>query len=174
VLPTSRDTNATGATPVKSGDINDLQDCIIGMKQPAHWRWSCVSRGWLETNITFDTSGGIGCGSAKANAGAAVLAGMVIPTPPVGTRITGLKARFKGTGAAATAHVYLQRANGDGTMTNIGDLAIVNPPNAWATYTLDPIGAISTLADPEALYLAATLPLLNMELSNFAIKVDRL
>lgn len=173
-LPTSRNINATGATPARSADFNDVQDSIIGHKFPSTWFWNCVTRGWRETNITFDVSGGIGCGSAQANANAAIIAGITIPTPRVGTRISGLKARFKGTGAVGTAHVYLQLANGDGTMTNIGDLVIVDPPNAWATYTLDPIGTIYTTADPGALYLACSMPLLNMELSNFAFKADRL
>ena len=34
LLPSSRNTTYTGGTPVKSVDLNDLQDCLIGAKHP--------------------------------------------------------------------------------------------------------------------------------------------
>jgi hypothetical protein len=172
-LPNSPNTNYTPADDVKSNDLNDIQACIVGMKVPEHWRWEHPGRGYLETNISFDVGGGIGSGDLIATAPAALFAGK-LSAVPVGYRVSAMKARFLGTGGVATAHVYLQRNNGDGSFSNLGDLAIVNPAAAWAEYTLDPIGIVAAMASPAALYLAVTMPLAGMRMSNLGIRLDKL
>lgn len=58
-LPSSRNTTYAVGSQVKSADLNDLQDCIVGSKHPSRWYWfnPMLSVWTAGTNDAVRTSG---------------------------------------------------------------------------------------------------------------------
>jgi len=136
-LPLSRNTNYTPGSPVKSSDLNDMQDAFIGRKFPPTWSWrSPLGRAASEINVAWDFGGFV-----KATSGGAAIA--LIPVAPnVGDRITVIGARILGTGAGLPVVVRLVRHNGDGGRAVVATLVVPTPLPIWAPYT-------ATLPEPE-------------------------
>lgn len=170
-LPTSRNVTLNPASPVPSALLDALQDQIVGMKFPAHWRPCGFQRGTLETNITYTVGATI-----QANANAAAWTGPLPPLFPVGTLVDGVYAYITGTGGAQTVEVALWAwdPTAGGTSTLIADLLVVNPPAAVTKYTLQPGANPYTTIDGSNLYVKVTMPLLNTIVDSFAIHASRL
>lgn len=166
-LPSSRNTTYSPATPIKSADLNLIQDCLVGAKRSSAWRWmSPCTPNVINTN-TMNLDG-------VMFAAAGHFEGMSLGMWQEGDRITGMAVRHIGTGVSCTP-VYTLNANlGNGAPVVIGTLTFVNPGATWNTYTY-------TLATPYVLPAAvslflsetASLPVSN-KLGLVGIQSDRL
>jgi hypothetical protein len=132
MLPTSRNTTYIPGSKVKAQDLNDLQDCFIGRKFPAHdlslspfifasdGSWSIAS------GVTFADVGYIQSTGAGRCA---------IPIPvTAGDVITAVTFERYGDGAADFTAVELFKRAAGGVVTDITNAAtsVTNPGAAWA------------------------------------------
>jgi hypothetical protein len=165
MLPSSRNTTYVASSPVKSADLNAIQDCIVGMKYPTRTVWfPPLSRTANDITVTFTN----GMYFASANNGSINYVAAPIGE---GDRVTRLRANVKGTGGAGNVQVVLTRWK-DGVQTTVGTLTIVNPPNAWANYDAA-IGPF-VVAAGEAYWLNCVFALQNQGISAFGLDSDRL
>lgn len=170
-LPTSRNTTYGSASPVKSADLNALQDCVIGRKKPPWTRvfWpKFLTRGaTLVDEVTFGLDTFVGVKSTGS-----AIALVEIPCE-VGDRITGLKYDAIGNGAAdCTAEVYYSSGPGvAGSLLSTNN--DVNRAAAWGqvvmpSFTPQIVGATG------ALWLALSINAANYQVSWMYGAFDRL
>lgn len=178
MLPSSREYTAGGATPVPSSAINAIQDAIIGAKRKGNWRDFFPGRGYVETNIAWDPPDAQVFGGGIQTSGAAARWAADLSGWDIGDRITGVGIALNGAGVGAqTVHVkcLLCTATG-GILAPIGDLAIVNPPNAWTWFSLVIAGGFgaSTIAQGYSLHTLVTVPLAGTQFATIGVQNDRL
>lgn len=128
-LPDSREHTYGANEPVRSTDLNAIQDAIIGMKKPKHWVWFMVLAGQPgETAVTIDAAGA----TATANTGFVrnTLRGIL----EVGDYVYTVKSRFFGSAATGNSLIELYE-NRDNAGTLKATLTIVDPPASWADYS---------------------------------------
>lgn len=150
-LPQSRNRTYDPTSPVRSADLNDLQDCIIGGKMPGQWE-SVFPAGVTESNILPSYGGGY----AYPDSGAGTMYRVPVQLRE-GVRVTDIGVRAYGAGGAgAPLDVRLRRYNGDGTATVVGTVSVATPPAAWATY----VNAITpfALGEGQSLSFEVDLP----------------
>jgi hypothetical protein len=169
-LPSSRDYAATAASPVLSATTNRLQDCVIGMKWPSHWRWKTPTRGGIETNVQLNNGGGLG-DMAHATADNAELS-FSMDSLPEGTRITGVGAVLSGVAAGETIQIQLARFTPGAGETIFASVSVTNPPSGTVLYTAS--CTPYTLAPGESLYAYVTLPKAGDYVTSVGVQIDRL
>jgi hypothetical protein len=119
-LPISRNTTYGPGSPVKSSDLNDIQDAIVGAKYgDLPWTTSAIKGADYGAAWTYDNATArfksTGAGSR-----------LVTLDLNVGDHLTGLEFQVSGDGVAdVTAFVFF--INAAGALTNIGTLAVANP-----------------------------------------------
>lgn len=130
MLPRSRNFTYGAGSALRSADLDDLQDAVVGAKHGVVTRWFPVQVAGALTNITWHP------GWLAANAGAAIIGGIPLPGLLEGTTIIGAKVRYFGTAAAGniTATCYLHTAAGADPA--LAAKVIVNPGAAWASSDL--------------------------------------
>ena len=175
-LPTSRNHTYAVGGQVFSADLNDLQDCIIGMKVPAHYRWWGFHPGApLVTNIAFDNGGGVYDGRLRATANTAVLKGFTLGSVPVGYRPKALAMYAAGTGAAQTLTTTLYKQAVGGGLTSLGTVSAGATPSGTNTlYTLDPLTTVAALATGEHLVVEAAIGLSTSTIFAIGVQFDKL
>lgn len=136
--------------PVDPNDMNEIFDRIIDNVArldalgDARWRWFGP-----EKNIDFGGTVNYSAFGAEAAADGSGLDNQIKGLSP-GDVIYELKIRLLGSAAAGTTHARIFEVV-DGSTTLKADLAVVDPPAAWGTYSLV-LGAPLTVLD-EASYL---------------------
>jgi hypothetical protein len=125
--PNSRLTTYTAATPVKSADLNAIQDAIIS---PVHGDRILMipgASGRANSGTTLNASGYAGSISSTAST-------TIVWTPQLhqGDRIKSLLLRYLGNGAADIGIVDVMRRNGS-TGTNIAGAGTTPPANTPAS-----------------------------------------
>jgi hypothetical protein len=174
-LPVSRDTTYAASSQVKSADLNDIQDCIIGNRKPTM------------TKIFGPNGGGI-LPLAPANWSAAgpnpnpggnyfwsvggAVAFMVYFPVEVGDRITGLSARAYGDGAADctfTAGYF----DASGVLQTLGSLNDVNRAAAWGDAVMGG-WTNHTIVAGEILGCYVQINAANYRIQKWAVTYDRL
>lgn len=108
MLPTSENTAYTGATPVKSADLGDIQACIVGHKH-AVLPVPFAPGAWQRDGANATLSGSTGQWSFT---GASTLTASI--DRPFGTRITTIEWTYLH-GLSATLTMRLRRRKLDGT-----------------------------------------------------------
>lgn len=149
MLPTSRNMTFSDGTPVDPTTLNDLMDCVIGMKRPSSTRWFCPS-----------TPNVLGSGNSMAADHLVFGASNAFQGMPLGgsfesDRITGFAVRLEGAGGTYTIALGLYLNEGSASPTLIGTLTIVNPPASWATYSVT-LSSPITIAPGQSLFLSQT------------------
>jgi hypothetical protein len=173
-LPTSRNTTYAPAAQVKSADLNALQDMIIGMKWPSHWRWRGAIRGGIETNIVYDNGAGSSWGIAKASAGTAKLYGLALDALPVGTRITAMGLVIAGTASGQTVAATLAVVTPGSGPSTIDSHSVVNPTNAVLTVYTHTLASPYTLVQGDQLSISIDIPNSGTLISAVGVQIDRL
>jgi hypothetical protein len=163
MLPLSRNKTYTTATPVRSADLNDIQDCVVAGAHGTKTRWF-PPYGRIPNDVNITTTNGF----VFANANVAAVNYIGVPIDQ-GARIVGLRARVKGTGAAGNVLVKLVKWRGDVTETVVGTITIVSPPATWADYS-GAIGPVNVTAGDYCFFLRCELALQNQAL--VAIGID--
>lgn len=113
MLPTTRNKTFDTTTPVDPTTLNDLQDCIVGVKHPE-----------IAIPIhpaAFRNEGAAGAGAFIGESWTAAGAGYTIWAPlvlPVGTRVTRIQFGYNRT--AGQVGMVLSRSNLDGTLIGGG------------------------------------------------------
>lgn len=111
LLPNQRNTTYTANAPVKSGDLNDIQDCIVGAKHPELEIGVAAASFVLSTaaaTASFSPAGWAVAGSQNAQLWAPIY-------PPVGSRITHIKAAWnRNGGGSVTLSLYRFPLDGSG------------------------------------------------------------
>ncbi len=127
LLPLVRNTDYTPGSPVRSADLDDIQDCIRGKKHGPVTRWSLPKGAFFDPGANWEQSTGLGSPFLFANA-----AGYVdIPIDSEeGDVITGFSYRAKGDGAADCTTTLFVCSENMGTLTTIGSVTDVNQPGA--------------------------------------------
>lgn len=163
-LPLSRNTDYSSDSPVRSLDLNDLQDAVAN---GSHGEVVDIING---TGLRF-ASGVAASGSGWAQWSSAASA-FWTPTLRTGQRVTGLLLRAWGDASADfTIGVYVVSPAAALTQICPGAVtaAITNPPASWADYAIDLTD--TTLAAGESLLIeiagsATGLRVLNAQLTN--------
>lgn len=165
MLPHSRNRTYTGANSIVPGDIDDLQDCLVGGKHGPLTHWiPPMSRVANDVNMTFTN------GMQFANANAASLNYCPVQLAQ-GTRITGIRGNLKGTGGAGNISVILTKWT-NGVQSTVATLTAVNPANAWANFSHVLAVPVFVLAG-EAFWLSASFAPQNQGISALGIDIDR-
>lgn len=165
-LPTSRNTNYAPGSDIKSVDLNALQDCFVAGRHGLLTKW------YPPLSRVANDSGTITFTNGFVFAGANTSAMNYIAAPlDEATRIRGIRARVKGTGAVGNVVVSLIRWRDDGPESTEGTLTIVNPPNSWATYSVS-IGPLSVAAG-DAFWLRCAFALANQRVTGIGLDYDR-
>lgn len=148
-LPDTREETVTSAGQVKSATINKIQDQIVGMKKPRHWRWFTFLKGQhLEASVTFNYFEVI----ASADAGfVSRPVDFLVP----GEIIYGIKVRLFGSAAAGNTLAALLEHR-DTITTTLDTFSIVNPGAAYADYSKS-YGSPFTVADGKIYGVSLTL-----------------
>lgn len=146
LLPTSRDTTYTPGDPVKSADLNDIQDCIVGNKKKATTR--------VVSPFTMQAIGGTPFWSAIGNGyvqSPGACGGIVPLYMETGDRFTGLTISSWGNGASSVLHsVFLVTAAM--VQTTLATGTDLNRAAAWGDFAIAPVAGY-VLAAGECLYL---------------------
>lgn len=178
-LPTSRNRTYVDGTPVHPGDLNDVQDCVIGQKFPKHWRWYSfpVATGPVVggTNISYSSAGGITRGCIRAtNVSNRYDAPLNLGLPP-GTRIDGAKLSVSGAAGGGNIQLSFLIYNAANVSNEIHIFNDANPgAGVTTTFTDDPIDEPYVLADGDHLMLLAVMPAVDVTFNKFALHVSRL
>lgn len=146
MLPLSRNTTYTSATPIRSVDLNDVQDCIIAGARGAG---SIIAHPFA---VTLGSNASRNAGGYVAFSGIGDVSWS--PQMRAGDRVTALNLRTYGDGVHQLAiNVWVMSASN--VLTNIGPggaAVTVTPANgAWGDATIDLID--TTLASTESLYV---------------------
>lgn len=167
--PDTRMTTYTPASPVKSNDLNALQDATIGGKHGTLTKWFPPGGARNETSITFDG----GNGNFAASADNAVLDYIPIPLK-AGTQIIGYKVRLLGVGfvGAGDPILNVRRWKGDGSADLLGQLVVNDPPAAWATYSFT-LGAPVTTLDDQSFWWFFSFLKTGIKVSAFGLVIKR-
>lgn len=151
MLPQSRNTNYAGGVPVKSVDLNDLQDCVVGTKS-----------GELVLNVS-PTVGVVTSGTAVFNVTPIRFSStsgciMLFPIPlRQGDRIKSLTFARKGDGVVdvTTCDVVKTTAAGASASINPGGMTVTinNVAAAWTDTTIDVTDTFLGAGESLALYV---------------------
>ncbi len=126
-LPGSRNTTYGADSPVKSADLNDIQDCLIGGKHGD--KVLHINPAWGRGTADTIDSGGV---VTMQNAGSAWSVSLPLL---VGDRVKSVTVRMFGDGAQDTT-LRLKKYT-DGVGADLETLAINNTPAAWTDFTMN-------------------------------------
>jgi len=105
MLPTSRNRTYVDGTPVNPGDLNDLQDMVIGGKSPSFTHWqSLQSIGNVQTNVASGHISGAGVATTAANA---IITNPCLIDLKAGDRITDISILLHPSAGPQTFRLYL-------------------------------------------------------------------
>lgn len=162
-LPLTRNTTYTPASPVKSADLNDIQDAIIGGKHGA-LEMVLGAAGWQPD---IGVSGGMilvgGVYAYQCNA-----FGVFHREIPVvvGMKLREVRFSMLGNNIADVTAINVYKLTAANVMTSIGTIAaIINEPAVWATKTID--------VNPDYTFLTGESCLLSLAISASAIHLGR-
>jgi hypothetical protein len=170
MLPLSRNTTYIPGSKVKSQDLNDLQDCIVGAKH-----------GEIELNLspfTFVTDGTwqvqstvffADDGYIRSNAAGR----MVIPIPVrEGQRLKSVVFARYGNAAAniTSANVYRMTKGGVVTDLNVAPVSVAAAPAAWADTTVDVTDTVA--ADGDVFWLNVAASAANIRVGSTRATID--
>lgn len=170
-LPTSREQTFAGNVTVPASILNALQDCIIGNKVAEHWEWCAIGRGWVETNIAFDVGGSIGHGFANASGGTGLLSGAWRFMLPVGTLVTGIRAKMLGTAAGSYA-LTLHETDLAGSSSGVATISGGSLSAAWQTVENLSITPF-TITEGKSYFGVASIPV-NYAIGAVGLRISRL
>lgn len=137
-LPTSRNTTYTPAAPVKSADLNAIQDNLISAYGDVHGDRTLVLPGI--PNFTNQCAWDLGNGwVASSGAPWTALYNLFLP---IGKRIKSLAIQRYGTGGSSMNLILRKVTPGATAPVSVQTLAIAAPPASWNDSLL-------TLATPE-------------------------
>lgn len=169
MLPTSRNTDYTPASPVKSADLNDLQDQIIALWSGKH-------------GDVVGTISAAAPGIEAATTGAAVQtpvrwtftsSGAIHYPLPLrqGDRLKSITFARKGDGAADIGLADVIKTTAAGVDTVLETISVNNPAAAWADTTID-VDPDYTLAAGDTITLRITATAANIQIGNIRFTYD--
>jgi len=147
-LPTTREHTYGADEPVRSPDLNAIQDAIIGAKKPSITRSSIIVPSW-NINLSWNAGGG---GEYYAD-GNLVQFGMALHIEG-GERLTAVSLNVYGSGTTDVAY-YLYKVGANGAVTNLLSsvpFEDINRAAAWGELVL-PLTAPVLFASGESLAL---------------------
>lgn len=126
-LPLSRNTTYTAASPIKSNDLNDIQDCIISTKRQPTWRNFFPMFSYV-LNITHNS---LGYAVATGNG----FGFMQLPFD-TGDRILACRVSAYSDGAADSQFAVNTTAKDMVTVFSLGSTNDLNRAAAWGDVTI--------------------------------------
>lgn len=146
MLPTTRNTNATAATPAKSADFNAVQDCIVGMKFPSTSFY--IPGAAFVIDVGAPTRSG-NVWTFSATVGGSVVAALESGPWVAGTRITDILWSFNRNSTPITGEIdlsFAKRSFGDGGATGANiSTGIVSGGSAWNALSTAGVGLPYTI-----------------------------
>lgn len=143
-LPESRNTTYAPSDPIKSADLNELQD---GQVAGAH--------GAIVDNVHLGAAvlaSAVVNGSGQVQTSGAGIASLYALPVRVGDTLTGARLRASGNGTVDITHARVWRNQADGTLDDLGDTPISNIGATWTTYAL-PFTAPVEVADGDSFWV---------------------
>lgn len=131
-LPTSRNTTYTSANPVKSTDLNAIQDCIIAGKH-GDLVWAIPPTAALTYLLCAYNAAGY-----VASTGVSAMAFPLSMMYP-GRRLKKIEVSLYGSGAGNNT-LSVEKITSAGVVSNLSVVSgttVTTPPASWAVYTLD-------------------------------------
>jgi hypothetical protein len=125
-LPTSRNTTYTPASPIKSNDLNDIQDSIINLYAAADWRPLPPIGARFENCAYNEPAGYVDCSSAPWSCAIPIVL-------PVGMQVRNVRVYRFGNGTSSM-NLRLRKVEftaGAPAMSNVKTLGISSPAASW-------------------------------------------
>jgi hypothetical protein len=125
-LPTSRNTTYTPSSPLKSNDLNDIQDWIINLYSASGWMPLPPIGARYENCAYNEAAGYVDCSSAPWSCAIPIVL-------PVGMQVRNVRAYRFGNGGSSM-NLRLRKVEftaGAPAMSTVKSLLISNPAAAW-------------------------------------------